>query len=133
MTALSAVLFGLLGFLAKTVAGCGFSYEAILGFRFATAAFVIGLAPKARGRKLALPAPVLVELALVGIAGYAATSLALFAEGVRRVGPTSAAVLSTLEPTVSVLAGVAILGERPSGVLLVPGSSVLVALPGRRP
>lgn len=280
MTALSAALFGLLGFLAKTASGRGFSYEAILTSRFAIAAAVIGIVLRARGRKLLLPAPILAELALVGIVGYAATSLALFlsfaliptglamtlhflypatiaataallgrekasirtlvalaaavvgvaviaaprggsfdvrgialalssaffyavyvvgigssrlagldrfllvfwvslfaslalfaysaiaghlvlaadaiailalvgmgvfptvialalfAEGVRRVGPTGAAVLSTLEPTVSVLVGMAALGERPSGAffvgaVLVLGSSVLVALPGR--
>lgn len=80
----------------------------------------------------------LTALAVVSTVG----AIALFFAGLRRVGPTVAAILSTLEPVVTVTLAAAAFGEALSAVQLAGGALVLLAavavrapvrLPGRRP
>lgn len=54
-------------------------------------------------------------------------AIAAFVAGLRRVGPTQAAVLSTLEPVVTVGLGVAFLGERLSPGAAAGGALILLA------
>ncbi len=64
-------------------------------------------------------------------------SVLLFFAGLARVGPSTAAILSILEPVVTVLSAAAVFGEQLTapqwlGGLLVLAAVVLVQLPGRR-
>ena len=64
-------------------------------------------------------------------------AVSAFFAGLRRVGPSEAAILSTFEPPVTVALAFAVLGERLSVVQLAGGALVLAAvvllqLPGRR-
>ncbi len=65
----------------------------------------------------------LVGLALVSTVG----AIALFFAGLRRVGPTAAAILSTLEPVVTVALAAAAFGEVLTAVQVAGGALVLVA------
>ena len=56
-------------------------------------------------------------------------AIALFFAGLRRVGPTAAAILSTVEPLVTVLLAFAVFGERLGPVQLAGGGLVLAAVP----
>jgi drug/metabolite transporter (DMT)-like permease len=47
--------------------------------------------------------------------------------GIRRLGPSRAAILATLEPVVGVALAAALLGERPTAVQLVGGALILLA------
>ena len=51
-----------------------------------------------------------------------------FLAGVRRIGPTNAAMLSTLEPVVTVILAAALLGERLAPLALVGGALILLAV-----
>jgi drug/metabolite transporter (DMT)-like permease len=55
-------------------------------------------------------------------------SISLFFAGMRRVGPTTASILSTLEPVVTVVLAFLAFGEMLSGVQLVGGALVLGAV-----
>jgi len=65
----------------------------------------------------------LAALAVVSTVG----AIALFFAGLRRVGPTAAAILSTLEPVVTVALASAIFGETLGPVQLAGGALVLLA------
>lgn len=65
----------------------------------------------------------LVSLAVVSTVG----AIALFFAGLRRVGPTAAAILSTLEPVVTVLLAGAVFGESLGPVQIAGGALVLLA------
>ena len=54
-------------------------------------------------------------------------AIALFFAGLRRVGPTAAAILSTLEPVVTVALASAVFGETLGPVQLAGGALVLLA------
>jgi drug/metabolite transporter (DMT)-like permease len=67
---------------------------------------------------------------LVGI-GVVSTVIAvgLFFAGLRRVGPSAAAILSTVEPVVTVGLAFMVFGENPGAAALVGGLLVLAAVP----
>ena len=52
----------------------------------------------------------------------------LFFAGLRRVGPTAAAILSTLEPVVTVMLAFAVFGESLGPAQLLGGALVLCAV-----
>ena len=56
-------------------------------------------------------------------------AIALFFAGLRRVGPSAAAILSTVEPLVTVLLAFAVFGERLSPLQIAGGALVLSAVP----
>ena len=66
----------------------------------------------------------LAALALVSTVG----AVALFFAGLRRVGPTAASILSTLEPVVTVALAFAVFGESLSPAQLTGGALVLAAV-----
>jgi drug/metabolite transporter (DMT)-like permease len=75
-------------------------------------------------------------LVLIALVSTVVAVSAFFA-GLRRVGPSEAAILSTFEPVVTVVLAFAVLGERMNGAQLVGGALVLGAvivlqLPARR-
>jgi drug/metabolite transporter (DMT)-like permease len=85
----------------------------------------------------ALPAEAWLWLVLIALVSTVVAVSAFFA-GLRRVGPSEAAILSTFEPPVTVALAFAALGERLSvaqlaGGALVLGAVVLLQLPARRP
>ncbi|MBM4430886.1 MAG: DMT family transporter [Chloroflexi bacterium] len=51
-----------------------------------------------------------------------------FLAGLERIGPTNASMLSTLEPVVTVLLAMGLLGERPRPVTLLGGALILAAV-----
>jgi drug/metabolite transporter (DMT)-like permease len=63
-------------------------------------------------------------LAVVSTVG----SISLFFAGLRRVGPTTASILATVEPLVTVLLAVLVLGEALGAVQLAGGALVLTAV-----
>jgi drug/metabolite transporter (DMT)-like permease len=74
---------------------------------------------------------------LACIAGVSTVSaIALFFAGLRRAGPTSASILATVEPVVTVVLAFLVFGETLGAVQLVGGALVLSAVPvllGRYP
>ena len=73
---------------------------------------------------------------LAGISTVAA--IGLFFAGLRRVGPTAASILSTVEPLVTVGLAYVVFGEtlgaiQSAGAALVLGAVILLQLPTRRP
>ena len=56
------------------------------------------------------------------------TPVLLFFAGMRRVGPSMAAILSTLEPPTTILLAFAAFGESPTAVQLTGGALVLAAV-----
>jgi drug/metabolite transporter (DMT)-like permease len=66
-------------------------------------------------------------LCLGGVSTVAAISL--FFAGLRRVGPTAASILSTVEPVVTVALAAAVFGELLGPVQIVGGALVLAAVP----
>ena len=56
-------------------------------------------------------------------------AIALFFAGLRRVGPTAAAILSTVEPLVTVLLAFAVFGERLGPLQIAGGALVVAAVP----
>jgi drug/metabolite transporter (DMT)-like permease len=75
--------------------------------------------------------------ALSGIAVVSTVAaIGLFFAGLRRVGPTTASILSTVEPVVTVLLAALVLGEALGAAQLAGGALVLAAVPvlhARRP
>ena len=55
-------------------------------------------------------------------------AISLFFAGLRRVGPTTASILSTVEPLVTVLLAFLVFGETLTGVQLLGGALVLGAV-----
>jgi drug/metabolite transporter (DMT)-like permease len=85
---------------------------------------------------LALPAEAWLWLSLIALVSTVVAVSAFFA-GLRRVGPSEAAILSTFEPVVTVLLALVVLGERMApaqlaGGALVLGAVILLQLPARR-
>jgi drug/metabolite transporter (DMT)-like permease len=54
--------------------------------------------------------------------------VATFLAGLERIGPTNAAMLSTLEPVVTVLLAAWLFGERLMPIVMVGGGLILVAV-----
>jgi drug/metabolite transporter (DMT)-like permease len=85
---------------------------------------------------LALPAEAWLWLVLIALVSTVVAVSAFFA-GLRRVGPSEAAILSTFEPVVTVALAFAVLGEHMTPAQLAGGTLVLAAvivlqLPARR-
>jgi drug/metabolite transporter (DMT)-like permease len=68
----------------------------------------------------------LVPVVLAGVVGAGVPTLA-FIIGIRRLGPSQAAIIATLEPVVGVGLAAWLLAERPTAVQLVGGALILVA------
>ena len=86
---------------------------------------------------LVLPAEAWLWLVLIALVSTVLAVSAFFA-GLRRVGPSEAAILSTFEPPVTVALAFLVLGERMSATQIAGGALVLAAvvvlqLPPRRP
>jgi drug/metabolite transporter (DMT)-like permease len=101
----------------------------------ATASFAVaGLATGSL--QFALPAEAWLWLVLIALVSTVVAVSAFFA-GLRRVGPSEAAILSTFEPVVTVALAFMVLGERLAPAQLAGGGLVLAAvillqLPARR-
>jgi len=69
---------------------------------------------------------------LLGIAGIVLIATVIpvvtFLAGLERIGPTNAAMLSTLEPVVTVLLAAWIFGERLQSIVLLGGGMILIAV-----
>jgi drug/metabolite transporter (DMT)-like permease len=138
-----------------------------LGAALVLSTFILvseGIAARTRPRVLAAlvctgaAAPLTVGSALLGelrpgelaVAGWGwlaclavvstVASISLFFAGLRRVGPTTASILATVEPLMTVLLAFLVFGERLGAVQLTGGALVLAAvlalhapLPPRRP
>jgi drug/metabolite transporter (DMT)-like permease len=137
LSALSAALFGLLGFLATTGRAHGFSAQALLVFRFGVAALALGIIARSKGLRLSVPLPVLCELALVGVVGYGATSLAVFL-AYERISTSLTMTLHFFYP-VTIAVGAVLLGRerfsaRKAGaiVLAITGTAVILSPSGDR-
>jgi drug/metabolite transporter (DMT)-like permease len=108
---------------------------ALLVLTGAAASFAVtGVAT--RSLDFALPADAWLWLVLVALVSTVVAVSAFFA-GLRRVGPSEAAILSTVEPPVTVALAFAVLGERLTPAQLAGGALVLAAvvvlqLPARR-
>jgi drug/metabolite transporter (DMT)-like permease len=108
---------------------------ALLVLTGATASFAVtGVAT--RSLDFALPADAWLWLVLIALVSTVVAVSAFFA-GLRRVGPSEAAILSTFEPPVTVALAFAVLGERLTPAQLAGGALVLAAvvvlqLPARR-
>jgi drug/metabolite transporter (DMT)-like permease len=76
---------------------------------------------------LALPAEAWLWLLLIAVVSTVVAVSAFFA-GLRRVGPSEAAILSTFEPVVTVALAYAVLSERLTGAQLCGGALVLAAV-----
>jgi drug/metabolite transporter (DMT)-like permease len=76
---------------------------------------------------LALGADAWLWLVLIALVSTVVAVSAFFA-GLRRVGPSEAAILSTFEPIVTVALAFVVLGERLSGPQLFGGALVLAAV-----
>jgi drug/metabolite transporter (DMT)-like permease len=86
--------------------------------------FIAGL-----GGQLSLPSTAAGWLVVVAIAVIPTmVAISLFLAGLPRIGASRAALLSTLEPVVTVLLAVVLLGDRFSAVQVVGGVLVLVAV-----
>lgn len=94
----------------------------------ATLYLIIGLALGTLG-SLAIPLTsrdALVPVLLAGIVGAGVPTVA-FITGIRRLGPSQAAIIATLEPVVGVGLAAWLLGERPAQIQLVGGALILGA------
>ena len=92
----------------------------------ATASFTVtGLATGSLD--LSLPAEAWLWLLLIAVVSTVVAVSAFFA-GLRLVGPSEAAILSTFEPVVTVVLAYAVLGERLAPAQLVGGALVLAAV-----
>jgi drug/metabolite transporter (DMT)-like permease len=99
---------------------------ALLVFTGATASFTAtGLATGSLD--LALSGEAWLWLVLIALVSTVVAGSAFFA-GLRRVGPSEAAILSTFEPPVTVALAFAVLGERLTVTQLAGGALVLAAL-----
>ena len=68
----------------------------------------------------------LVPVVLAGVIGAGVPTLA-FVTGIRRLGPSRAAILATLEPVIGTALAAWLLAERPAPVQLFGGVLILVA------
>ncbi|MGH2682375.1 MAG: EamA family transporter [Actinomycetota bacterium] len=65
---------------------------------------------------------------IVGVALITAAAVSLFLSAVERLGPTRASIGATVEPVVTVILGVSLLGETMTGVQLAGGALVVAAV-----
>jgi drug/metabolite transporter (DMT)-like permease len=94
---------------------------------FASAGLVYGILMAFNG--MHLPSTNLGWINIVGIVLVATViPVVAFLAGLERIGPTNAAMLSTLEPVVTVLLAAWIFGERLQSIALFGGSMILIAV-----
>src|SRR6476661_1144658 len=94
---------------------------------FASAGAVYGILTAFNG--VHLPATNFGWLSIVGIVLVATViPVVTFLAGLERIGPTNAAMLSTLEPVVTVLLAAWIFGERLQNIILLGGGMILIAV-----
>lgn len=94
---------------------------------FASAGAVYGILTAFHG--VHLPSTDSGWLSIIGIVLVATViPVATFLAGLERIGPTNAAMLSTLEPVVTVLLAVWIFGERLQSIILLGGGLILVGV-----
>jgi drug/metabolite transporter (DMT)-like permease len=94
---------------------------------FASAGAVYGMLTFANG--VHLPASNTGWLAMLGMVVFSTIiAITTFLAGLERVGPTNAAMLSTLEPVVTVLLAAWLFGERLTPITLLGGGLILVAV-----
>ncbi|HEV8571938.1 MAG TPA: EamA family transporter [Actinomycetota bacterium] len=92
-----------------------------------TAAFAF--APVAVATGAVHPGRIPVSLGwMVAVALFTAAALALFLSAVDRLGPTRASIGATVEPVVTVILGVVVLGESLTGIQLLGGALVVAAV-----
>ena len=94
---------------------------------FASAGAVYGILMAVNG--VHLPATNIGWLYIVGIVLIATVvPVVTFLAGLERIGPTNAAMLSTLEPVVTVLLAGWIFGERLQAIVIFGGGLILIAV-----
>jgi drug/metabolite transporter (DMT)-like permease len=94
---------------------------------FASAGMVYGMLTFANGAHL--PASNSGWLAMLGMVIFSTIiPVATFLAGLERIGPTNAAMLSTLEPVVTVLLAAWLFGEKLMPIVMVGGGLILVAV-----
>jgi drug/metabolite transporter (DMT)-like permease len=94
---------------------------------FASAGAVYGILTAVNG--VHLPATSTGWINIVGIVLVATViPVVTFLAGLERIGPTNAAMLSTLEPVVTVLLAVWIFNERLQPIVMLGGGFILVAV-----
>ena len=94
---------------------------------FASAGAVYGILASVTG--VHLPSTNSGWLSIVGIVLIATViPVVAFLAGLERIGPTNAAMLSTLEPVVTVLLAVWFFGERLQSIILLGGGLILIAV-----
>jgi drug/metabolite transporter (DMT)-like permease len=94
---------------------------------FASAGAVYGILMAVNG--VHFPTTNIGRLNIVGIVlGATVIPVVAFLAGLERIGPTNAAMLSTLEPVVTVLLAAWIFGERLQPIILLGGGLILVAV-----
>ena len=94
---------------------------------FASAGFVYGILMAMNGPQF--PTTILGWMHIAGIVLVATViPVVAFLAGLERIGPTNSAMLSTLEPVVTVLLAAWLFGEKLAWVILVGGSLILVAV-----
>jgi len=94
---------------------------------FASAGMVYGMLTFANGAQF--PASNSGWLAMIGMIIFSTIiPVATFLAGLERIGPTNAAMLSTLEPVVTVLLAAWLFGERLMPIVIVGGGLILVAV-----
>ncbi|HLA86613.1 MAG TPA: DMT family transporter, partial [Anaerolineales bacterium] len=94
---------------------------------FASAGIVYGLLTLSNGAHF--PASDSGWLAMLGIILISTIiPVVTFLAGLERIGPTNAAMLSTLEPVVTVLLAAWLFGERLMPIVMVGGGLILVAV-----
>jgi len=94
---------------------------------FASAGAVYGMLTFANG--VHLPASNTGWLAMLGMIVFSTIiAITTFLAGLERVGPTNAAMLSTLEPVVTVLLAAWLFGERLTPITLLGGGLILAAV-----
>jgi drug/metabolite transporter (DMT)-like permease len=94
---------------------------------FASAGMVYGMLTFANGAHL--PASNSGWLAMLGMIVFSTIiPVVTFLAGLERIGPTNAAMLSTLEPVVTVLLAAWLFGERLMPIVLIGGGLILLAV-----
>ena len=94
---------------------------------FASAGMVYGMLTFANGAHF--PASNSGWLAMLGMVIFSTViPVATFLAGLERIGPTNAAMLSTLEPVVTVLLAAWLFGEKLMPIVMVGGGLILVAV-----
>src|SRR5436309_2893169 len=125
----SAICFGAMAIMARFAYASGVDTITLLALRFgiAAAGAVFLVATLVRGPTW--PRTPAGWLAVLGIAIVSTVAaIVLFFAGLERVGPTRAAVLSTVEPVCTVLLAAALLGESVAPSELVGGALILTAV-----